>query len=94
MADDMVFIGGCATGLLITDRGAPPIRATIDVDVLVEVSSLASYHSLAEKLRKLGFSEDMRPEAPICRWIKNELVLDVMPTHSDILKEVGSHLKT
>jgi len=94
LADDMVFIGGCATGLLITDRGAPPIRATIDVDVLVEVSSLASYHSLAEKLRKLGFSEDMRPEAPICRWIKNELVLDVMPTHSDILKEVGSHLKT
>jgi hypothetical protein len=71
--------------LLITDRGAPPIRATIDVDVLVEVSSLASYYTFAEKLRKLGFSEDMRPEAPICRWVKDELVLDVMPTHSDIL---------
>lgn len=85
LADKMVFIGGCATGLLITDRGAPPIRTTIDVDVLVEVSSLVGYYSLAENLRKLGFSEDMSPEAPICRWIANELVLDVMPTHSEIL---------
>ena len=85
LADEMVFIGGCATGLLITDRGAPAIRTTIDVDVLVEVSSLGGYYSLAEKLRKLGFSEDMRPEAPICRWIANELVLDVMPTDSEIL---------
>jgi predicted nucleotidyltransferase len=85
LAHEMVFIGGCATGLLITDQGAPPIRATMDVDVLVEVSSLAGYHSLAKKFRKLGFSEDLRPEAPICRWMKDELVLDVMPTHSDIL---------
>jgi predicted nucleotidyltransferase len=85
LANEMVFIGGCATGLLITDQGAPPIRPTIDVDVLVKVSSLTGYYSLAEKLRLMGFSEDMRPEAPICRWVKREVVLDVMPTHSDIL---------
>jgi len=28
LVDEMVFIGGCATGLLITDAAAPPIRAT------------------------------------------------------------------
>ncbi len=28
LADDMVFLGGCATGLLITDPAAPVIRAT------------------------------------------------------------------
>ncbi len=27
LADDMVFLGGCATGLLISDPAAPPIRA-------------------------------------------------------------------
>jgi len=25
---EIVFIGGCATGLLITDPGAAPVRAT------------------------------------------------------------------
>jgi hypothetical protein len=27
----MTFVGGCATGLLITDPGASPVRATQDV---------------------------------------------------------------
>lgn len=85
MADEMVFIGGCATGLLITDPGANPIRATIDVDVLVEASSLVSYHALSEKLRARGFIEDTSPRAPICRWMQGSIILDVMPTASDIL---------
>ena len=44
LANDMVFIGGCATGLLITDLAAPVIRATKDVDVITEVASLMEYH--------------------------------------------------
>ena len=28
LADEMVFLGGCATGLLISDAAAPPIRVT------------------------------------------------------------------
>lgn len=28
LADRLVFLGGCATGLLLTDIAAPPIRAT------------------------------------------------------------------
>ncbi|RLA49906.1 MAG: hypothetical protein DRQ98_13560 [Gammaproteobacteria bacterium] len=38
LADEMVFLGGCATGLLITDTAAPVIRVTKDVDVITEVS--------------------------------------------------------
>lgn len=34
LADDMVFLGGCATGLLISDTAAPPIRVTRDVDAI------------------------------------------------------------
>jgi len=41
LRDELVFLGSCATGLLITDRGAPPIRMTRDVDVIAEVSSLS-----------------------------------------------------
>lgn len=34
LVNDMVFVGGCATGLLITDEAAPAIRVTQDVDVI------------------------------------------------------------
>ena len=44
LADEMVFLGGCATGLLITDPAAPPIRATQDVDAIVQVVSRAEYY--------------------------------------------------
>ena len=63
LANDMVFIGGCATGLLITDLAAPVIRATKDVDVITEVASLMEYHRLSEQLRGLGFKEDQSENA-------------------------------
>jgi hypothetical protein len=72
LADEMVFLGGCATGLLLTDSGAPPIRATLDVDVIVEVASYFDYHKLGEKLRGRGFREDTTPGAPLCRWRSGE----------------------
>ena len=71
LCEQMVFLGGCATGLLLTDPAAPSIRITRDVDVIVEVTSLAAYHRLTKDLREKGFIEDFGPEAPICRW-KNE----------------------
>lgn len=85
LADEMVFIGGCATGLLITDTAAPPIRVTKDVDAIVQVVSLSDYHRLSEKLRKKGFKEDTSDDAPICRWVTDNVILDVMPTDSKIL---------
>jgi hypothetical protein len=81
----MVFLGGCATGLLLTDIAAPPIRATRDVDVITEVASLGDYYRLSDRLREQGFREDQSPDAPVCRWIAPNVVLDVMPTRADIL---------
>jgi hypothetical protein len=54
-SDDMVFLGGCAMGLLLTDIAAPPIRVTQDVDVITEVASLGAYQRLSGQLRKRGF---------------------------------------
>ena len=85
LADDMVFLGGCATGLLLTDVAAPPIRVTQDVDVITEVASLGDYQRLSGQLRKRGFREDQSPDAPICRWVTADVVLDVMPTRPEIL---------
>lgn len=85
LASEMVFLGGCATGLLITDPAAPPIRATKDVDAIVHVVSRAEYYRLSDRLREKGFKEDMSDDAPICRWVGNNVILDVMPTDVNIL---------
>lgn len=85
LANEMVFLGGCATGLLITDPAAPPIRVTKDVDAIVQVFSKADYYQLASKLRKKGFKEDTSDDAPLCRWVTGNVILDVMPTDAEIL---------
>lgn len=78
LVDRLVFLGGCATGLLLTDVAAPPIRYTHDVDVITEVATLAAYYRLAEQLRERGFQEDSSENAPICRWKADSILLDVM----------------
>ncbi len=68
LIDQLVFLGGCDTGLLLTDMAAPPIGATPDVDVIIEVATMTEYYQLAGQLRAGGFQEDTSVDAPICRW--------------------------
>jgi hypothetical protein len=85
LADRMVFLGGCATGLLLTDPAAPEVRPTRDVDVITEVGSLAEYYRLGDALRAVGFVEDQSAGAPLCRWRTLDVILDVMPTDERVL---------
>jgi hypothetical protein len=82
---EIVFVGGCATGLLVTDPGATPVRRTYDVDVIAEIASYAAYAIFSERLRELGFQEDASEGAPLCRWQYQGLLLDVMPLDAKIL---------
>jgi hypothetical protein len=63
LLDELVFAGGCATGLLITDPAAGSIRPTIDVDVITEVASYAEYARLGFKL--------LRPEVARHHQLRN-----------------------
>ena len=85
LVEEVVFLGGCATGLLITDPAAPSIRVSNDVDVIIEVASYAAYNRIAHRLRQLGFVEDASTGAPLCRWLVEQVRLDVMPTDARIL---------
>lgn len=90
LLDEVVFLGGCATGLLLTDPAAPGVRPTDDVDVISEVATLGEYYRLADRLKGLGFREDTSPEAPLCRWTAQgraggRLILDAMPTEPGVL---------
>jgi hypothetical protein len=82
---EIVFVGGCATGLLIDDPGTAPVRGTNDVHVIAEIGSYAEYTVFSERLRALGFDEDTREGAPICRWTHGSLILDVKPLDAQVL---------
>lgn len=85
LREEMVFVGGAVAGLLITDPAMPSIRSTEDVDLVCQALMLADYHRVETLLRARGFVQDMRPEAPICRWLVGPVVVDVMPTLEKIL---------
>ena len=85
LSDEMVFLGGCATGLLVTDQAAPPFRPTDDVDAIVQIISVAEYFQFSKKLRDRNFREDTRDDAPVCRWLGENVTLDVMPDDEKIL---------
>jgi hypothetical protein len=85
LLNELVFLGGCATGLLVTDPAATGIRPTRDVDAITEVTSYAQYETLSERLRELGLNEDASENAPTCRWCRGNLILDIMPTDERIL---------
>lgn len=84
MRNDVVFLGGCTTGLFITDPDFPDVRYTVDVDCIVDVISLNQYHQLEKKLTKQGFKKSLSEDV-ICRWFYDDVTLDVMPTDENIL---------
>jgi hypothetical protein len=81
--EKLVFVGGCVTGILISDMARPPVRATQDVDLIAEIASKAEYYEIAADLRRLGFQEDLGEV--ICRWRFGNLKVDVMPSREGIL---------
>ena len=51
LREKVVFIGGAIVPLLLTDEGAPDVRPTIDIDVIVEVISLGKFNLFEADLR-------------------------------------------
>jgi hypothetical protein len=83
--DDLVFVGGCTTGIFMTDPAATGIRPTRDVDAIVDVTSYAEYTALSDRLRALGLTEDSSEGAPLCRWRYDSVIVDVMPIDARVL---------
>jgi len=84
LAGQCVFVGGAATGLLLTDPAVANVRPTLDVDVIVELVTRAEFYKFQDALRGRGFVEDCE-SGVICRWRHESIVLDVMPTDPEIL---------
>ena len=81
---EVVFVGGATLDLLVTDQGSGPVRSTYDVDVIV-AADYVNYAAFCDRLRDIGFENDARPGAPLCRFLQGGLMLDVMSTDEGAL---------
>ncbi len=68
--------------LWVTDPAAPAPRPTKDVDVVVEVTSRASFHEFEARLRALGFKED-----------QEDGMAEVRDSESDVRLYLATELK-
>ena len=85
LCQTLVFVGGAAAGLLVSDPAQPALRPTEDVDLIAQVLALRDYRVLEGRLLDRGFRQDTRPGAPICRWVVDGVTVDVMPTLPEVL---------
>jgi predicted nucleotidyltransferase len=77
--EKVVFVGG-ATISLYADRPVFEIRPTDDIDVIIEILNYFDRGQLEERLRSLGFSNDIE-SGIVCRYIIQGIVVDIMPTN-------------
>lgn len=83
----VTFVGGSTTVLLVDAAAQHGVRKTDDVDVIIDVATQVEYYKFSERLRAIGFREDV--DGPVCRWLFDteigSIKLDVMPIDASIL---------
>lgn len=85
LCERLVFVGGCTTALFITDKIAlEGVRATDDVDLIVDLAGKTEWIGLQDQLRQKGFTESMDDDV-ICRMRLGELKVDFMPDDEGVL---------
>ena len=85
LRERLVFVGGCATALLVTDPAAAPVRATQDVDAVVAIASTVEYLRFGEALHARGFRQTLEEGEPPYRWSLGGMKLDLMPAGEEVL---------
>lgn len=84
LREQVVFVGGAVAGLLVTDPLAAAVRATRDVDAVVNADR-ALFHRIEEALAKRGFARDISSDV-ICRWVHKDsgVLFDLMPVQPEV----------
>lgn len=87
LCQQMTFVGGCTTGLLLTDEYTlEQVRHTDDVDLIVHTLGYVGFAQLQEQLKTHGFSiPPATDEAPTCAMKLGDLRVDFMPDNATVL---------
>ena len=85
LREQVVFVGGAVAGLLVTDPLADPVRATRDVDAVVNASR-ALFHRIEQQVAERGFVRDVSSDV-IWRWVHKAsgVLFDLMPVQPEVL---------
>lgn len=85
LREQLVFVGGAVAGLLVTDPLADAVRATRDVDAVVNASR-AMFYRIEKQVAARGFARDASSEV-ICRWVHQAsgVLFDLMPMQPEVL---------
>jgi predicted nucleotidyltransferase len=75
----VVFVGGASVSLY-ANRPVIEIRPTDDVDVILEILNYNERIILEERLREIGFVNDI-DSGIICRYIIRGIIVDILPTN-------------
>lgn len=83
--DEVAFVGGCTTAMLVTDAVVlDDIRFTDDVDLVIELAGISAWQRLTERLAAKNFKITGEDEVN-CRFRFNDVVVDVMPSDPAVL---------
>jgi len=85
LLDRVAFLGGCATGLLVTDEATlQDIRYTQDVDMIVDVASFGAWTRWQQELVRRGFRSSPEDDL-ICRMRLGGIIVDFLPPDPNVL---------
>ena len=89
LRQQMTFVGGCTTGLLLTDAFTrEQVRSTDDVDLIVHVIGYQAFATLQHQLGQRGFKVSAGQDDddfPICAMKLGELRVDFIPDDERVL---------
>lgn len=89
LCQEVAFVGGCTTALLLTDEfSREDVRYTDDVDLVVHLAGYTEWQRLVEQLRQKGFRQSPQDEV-ICRMRLAELKVDFMPEDTETANLLG-----
>jgi hypothetical protein len=84
LGQEVIFIGGACVQFYVPKPELMDFRSTEDVDCIVKITTSVEYAKLSERLRRLGFVNDMSG-GPVVRWIYNGMKVDVIPDACEIV---------
>ena len=85
LREHVVFLGGAVVGLLVSDPLAENVRATYDVDAVVNLD-WSRFRGIEARVESQGFAREMQ-SGVVCRWVHKAsgFIFDLMPVDEGVL---------
>ncbi|AGH96752.1 hypothetical protein [Pseudobdellovibrio exovorus] len=79
--ENAVFVGGATVPFYVPEAYQHQVRPTEDIDVVMEILGRHANSINEDILRQKGFRNDTSQGAPVCRWIYNGFIVDIMSSN-------------